>query len=143
MEPCFAPRALLTVFALFFAFSCREAAPPSAEPEVAEAVADHTAPKENKPIALNGAGATFPYPVYAKWAHTYQKVSGTEINYQSIGSGGGIAQIKAQTVDFGATDAPLTKEDLDVAGLLQFPMVVGGVVPVVNLEGIRPGALSL
>jgi phosphate transport system substrate-binding protein len=112
-------------------------------PQAPEASASKTEPPKKKHITLDGAGATFPYPVYAKWAHTYKQVSGTAINYQSIGSGGGIAQIKAQTVDFGATDAPLTKPDLDAEGLLQFPMVVGGVVPVVNLEGIKPGELKL
>jgi len=92
---------------------------------------------------LTGAGATFPYPLYAQWADSYKKLTGVGLNYQSIGSGGGIAQIKAQTVDFGASDAPLTKADLDAAGLVQFPMIIGGVVPVVNLEGIAPGALKL
>ncbi|NTV03567.1 phosphate ABC transporter substrate-binding protein PstS, partial [bacterium] len=92
---------------------------------------------------LTGAGATFPYPLYAQWADSYKKLTGVGLNYQSIGSGGGIAQIKAQTVDFGASDAPLTKAELDAAGLVQFPMIVGGVVPVVNLEGIAPGALKL
>lgn len=92
---------------------------------------------------LNGAGATFPYPVYAQWAHTYKKVTGQGINYQSIGSGGGIAQIKARTVDFGASDAPLKKQDLDAAGLIQFPMIMGGVVPVVNLKGLSAGSVKL
>lgn len=92
---------------------------------------------------LTGAGATFPYPLYAQWADSYKKLTGVGLNYQSIGSGGGIAQIKARTVDFGASDAPLTKAELDAAGLVQFPMIVGGVVPVVNLEGIAPGALKL
>ena len=82
---------------------------------------------------ISGAGATFPYPVYAKWAEAYNKKTGVKMNYQSIGSGGGIKQITAKTVDFGASDAPLTKEQLDKGGLLQFPMVMGGVVPVVNV----------
>lgn len=92
---------------------------------------------------ISGAGATFPYPVYAKWAEAYNKSSGIKMNYQSIGSGGGIKQIIAKTVDFGASDAPLTAADLDKEGLMQFPMVMGGVVPVVNLEGIGPGQLKL
>jgi phosphate transport system substrate-binding protein len=93
--------------------------------------------------AISGAGATFPYPVYAKWAAEYAKQTGVLLNYQSIGSGGGIAQIKAKTVDFGASDAPLTKNQLDEIGLIQWPMIMGGVVPVLNVAGIAPGALKL
>jgi phosphate transport system substrate-binding protein len=92
---------------------------------------------------ISGAGATFPYPIYAKWADTYRKDTGIGLNYQSIGSGGGIKQIKAKTVTFGATDAPLPGKELDESGLVQFPMVMGGIVPVVNLEGVRPGELVL
>ncbi|HJV82022.1 phosphate ABC transporter substrate-binding protein PstS [Noviherbaspirillum sp.] len=92
---------------------------------------------------ITGAGATFPYPIYAKWAATYKSASGTGLNYQSIGSGGGIKQIKAKTVDFGASDMPLHAEDLEKDGLMQFPAIMGGVVPVVNLEGIKPGQLKL
>jgi len=92
---------------------------------------------------ISGAGATFPYPVYAKWADAYKKETGNGLNYQSIGSGGGIKQIKAKTVTFGASDAPLTGKELDEAGLAQFPMVMGGIVPVVNLEGFKPGELVL
>ncbi len=92
---------------------------------------------------ITGAGATFPYPIYAKWADTYKKETGVGMNYQSIGSGGGIAQIKAKTVDFGASDMPLKPEDLQSAGLMQFPAIIGGIVPVVNLEGIAPGGLKL
>src|SRR5262249_42477186 len=92
---------------------------------------------------ISGAGATFPYPVYAKWAEAYKAKSGTAMNYQSIGSGGGIKQIEAKTVDFGASDMPLKPDDLDKNGLQQFPMVMGGVVPVVNLAGIKPGELKL
>jgi len=88
---------------------------------------------------LNGAGATFPYPVYSQWAYKYNKLTGVKLNYQSIGSGGGIAQIKAKTVDFGASDAPMKKDELDQAGLIQFPMVMGGVVPVVNIKGVSLG----
>ncbi len=92
---------------------------------------------------ISGAGATFPYPVYAKWAEAYANKTGVKMNYQSIGSGGGIKQIKAKTVDFGASDAPLKAEELDKAGLMQFPMVMGGVVPVVNLAGVEPGGIKL
>ena len=92
---------------------------------------------------ISGAGATFPFPIYAKWADAYKKETGNGLNYQSIGSGGGIKQIKAKTVTFGATDAPLQGKDLDAAGLEQWPMVMGGIVPVVNLEGVKPGELTL
>jgi len=94
-------------------------------------------------IDLTGAGATFPYPIYAKWAEAYKAKTGVGINYQSIGSGGGIAQIKAKTVDFGASDMPLKPEDLQTAGLTQFPAIIGGVVPIINLEGVAPGAMRL
>jgi len=92
---------------------------------------------------ITGAGATFPYPIYAKWAEEYKKATGTGLNYQSIGSGGGIKQIKAKTVDFGASDMPLKQEELEKEGLMQFPAVMGGVVPVVNLEGVAPGQIKL
>ncbi|MER9074100.1 phosphate ABC transporter substrate-binding protein PstS [Mesorhizobium sp. M0904] len=92
---------------------------------------------------ISGAGATFPYPIYAKWADTYKKDTGVGLNYQSIGSGGGIKQIKAKTVTFGASDAPLKGDELEASGLAQFPMVMGGIVPVVNLEGLKPGELVL
>jgi phosphate transport system substrate-binding protein len=92
---------------------------------------------------ISGAGASFPYPVYAKWADAYKKATGVNLNYQSIGSGGGIKQIYARTVTFGATDAPLKGADLEKYGLAQFPMVMGGIVPVVNVPGIKPGALVL
>ncbi len=94
-------------------------------------------------VEISGAGATFPYPVYAKWADTYKKETGVGLNYQSIGSGGGIKQIEAKTVTFGATDAPLKGTELEKFGLVQFPMVMGGIVPVVNIEGITPGELVL
>jgi phosphate transport system substrate-binding protein len=94
-------------------------------------------------VEISGAGATFPYPVYAKWADTYKKETGVGLNYQSIGSGGGIKQIEAKTVTFGATDAPLKGPELEKFGLVQFPMVMGGIVPVVNIEGITPGELVL
>jgi len=92
---------------------------------------------------ITGAGATFPYPVYGKWAFLYNKETGVDLNYQSIGSGGGIKQIKAKTVDFGASDAPLKPEELDEFGLMQFPMIMGGVVPVVNVPGIVADQLTL
>jgi len=92
---------------------------------------------------ITGAGATFPYPIYSKWAEDYAKLSGNRLNYQSIGSSGGIKQIKAKTVDFGATDAPLTGDDLAKSGLVQFPAVLGGVVPVINLDGFKPGDLQI
>jgi phosphate transport system substrate-binding protein len=92
---------------------------------------------------ITGAGATFPYPIYAKWADAYKTQTGIGLNYQSIGSGGGIKQIEAKTVDFGASDMPLKPEDLDKNGLMQFPTVMGGVVPVVNINGIEAGQLKL
>ncbi len=92
---------------------------------------------------ITGAGATFPYPIYAKWADAYKKETGNGLNYQSIGSGGGIKQIKAQTVTFGASDAPLKADELAAANLVQWPMVMGGIVPVVNIDGIAPGAITL
>ncbi|MDM5181457.1 phosphate ABC transporter substrate-binding protein PstS [Massilia sp. DJPM01] len=94
-------------------------------------------------VDMTGAGATFPYPVYAKWAESYKKATGNGLNYQSVGSGAGIKQIKAKTVDFGASDKPLGVEELDTAGLMQFPAIMGGVVTVVNIDGIAPGALKL
>ncbi len=92
---------------------------------------------------ISGAGATFPYPIYAKWADAYKKATGNGLNYQSIGSGGGIKQIKARTVTFGASDMPLKADELAKDALVQFPTVMGGVVPVINLEGVAPGALVL
>src|ERR1700745_1480765 len=92
---------------------------------------------------ITGAGATFPLPVYSKWADAYKKETGNGLNYQSIGSGAGIKQIQAKTVTFGATDAPLKAETLEKDGLVQWPMVVGAIVPVWNLEGIKPGDLVL
>ncbi len=94
-------------------------------------------------VDITGAGATFPYPIYAKWAESYNVKTGVKLNYQSIGSGGGIKQITNKTVDFGASDKPLTPEALEKAGLVQFPTVVGGVVPVVNISGVANGDLRL
>ncbi|WP_409031202.1 phosphate ABC transporter substrate-binding protein PstS [Janthinobacterium sp. CG_23.3] len=92
---------------------------------------------------MTGAGATFPYPIYAKWAESYKAATGNGLNYQSVGSGAGIKQIKAKTVDFGASDMPLKAEDLDAEGLMQFPAIMGGVVTVVNLDGVAPGQLKM
>ncbi len=92
---------------------------------------------------VTGAGASFPAPIYAKWADAYAKASGAHINYQSVGSGAGIKQIKAKTVDFGASDMPLKDEELKADGLMQFPTVIGGVVPVINVQGVAPGQLKL
>ncbi len=92
---------------------------------------------------ITGAGASFPAPIYAKWADAYQKATGNKVNYQSIGSGGGIKQINAKTVDFGASDMPLKPEVLEKDGLVQFPTVIGGVVPVINVPGVKPGQLKL
>jgi phosphate transport system substrate-binding protein len=94
-------------------------------------------------LDISGAGATFPYPIYAKWADAYKKETGIGLNYQSIGSGGGIKQIENKTVTFGASDMPLAPDQLNKDGLIQFPTVIGGAVPVVNLEGIKPGELKL
>ncbi len=92
---------------------------------------------------ISGAGATFPYPIYSKWADAYKQQTGIGLNYQSIGSGGGIKQIKAKTVTFGASDMPLKPEELQQAGLVQFPMIIGGVVPVVNIKGVQGGQMVL
>jgi phosphate transport system substrate-binding protein len=92
---------------------------------------------------MTGAGSSFVYPAYSKWAESYKAATGNSLNYQSIGSGGGIKQIKAKTVDFGASDMPLSQADLDAAGLTQFPAIVGGVVPVVHIDGVKPGELKL
>ena len=100
-------------------------------------------PSVSKAVDITGAGATFPYPIYAKWADAYKTQTGIGINYQSIGSGGGIKQIIAKTVDFGASDMPMKPEELDKNGLMQFPAVMGGVVPVVNINGVEAGKLKL
>ena len=92
---------------------------------------------------ITGAGATFPFPIYAKWAEAYKKETGVGLNYQSIGSSGGIRQINARTVTFGATDAPVKGEDLDKQGQVQFPAIIGGTVPIVNLDGFKPGELRI
>jgi len=92
---------------------------------------------------ITGAGATFPYPMYAKWAEAYKKETGVGLNYQAIGSSGGLKQIRAKTVTFGASDAPVKGEDLDKDGMIQFPAIIGGTVPVVNLDGFKPGELRV
>ena len=92
---------------------------------------------------ITGAGATFPFPVYSKWSEAYKEKSGVGVNYQSIGSSGGIKQIKAKTVDFGATDAPLKADEVEKEGMVQFPAVIGGVVAIVNLEGVKPGDIKM
>ena len=93
--------------------------------------------------ALNGAGASFPFPVYSSWAYSYEKETGVKVNYQSIGSGGGIKQITAGTVDFGASDDPLTQADLDKSGLMQFPAITGGIVVIVNVKGLNKQKITL
>ncbi|MGO2732836.1 MULTISPECIES: phosphate ABC transporter substrate-binding protein PstS [unclassified Psychrobacter] len=98
---------------------------------------------ENIAMNITGAGASFPQPIYAKWSYDYNAATGGQVNYQSIGSSGGIKQIQSKTVDFGASDAPMTPEELDEAGLIQFPTVIGGVVPIVNIDGVEPGQLQL
>jgi phosphate transport system substrate-binding protein len=102
-----------------------------------------TLPLAASAVNLTGAGATFPAPVYAKWAEAYKAKTGNAVNYQAIGSGGGIKQIKAKTVDFGASDDPVPGDELEKSGLIQFPAVIGGVVPVVNIEGVAPGKMVL
>ncbi|WP_435979271.1 phosphate ABC transporter substrate-binding protein PstS [Psychrobacter sp. DM4] len=112
--------------------------------DTAATQSDNTsAASEKVSMSITGAGASFPQPIYAKWSDAYNQSTGGQVNYQSIGSSGGIKQIIANTVDFGASDAPMTPEELDEAGLIQFPTVIGGVVPVVNIEGIAPGQLKL
>ena len=98
---------------------------------------------DNVSMNITGAGASFPQPIYAKWSDAYHKATGGQVNYQSIGSSGGIKQIVAKTVDFGASDAPMTPAELEEAGLIQFPTVIGGVVPIVNIDGVAPGQLKL
>jgi phosphate transport system substrate-binding protein len=106
-------------------------------------IAALTAPMMASASEITGAGATFPAPIYSKWAEAYKAATGVQMNYQAVGSGGGVNQIKAKTVDFGASDDPMSGEDLTKNGLLQFPAVIGGVVAVVNLPGIQPGQLKI
>ena len=107
------------------------------------AIAIAAAPFAAHAADISGAGSTFIYPVFAKWADTYKKNTGIGLNYQSIGSGGGIKQVEAKTVTFGATDKPLSDEDLDKNGLVQFPMIMGGIVPMINVEGVKAGEICL
>ena len=109
----------------------------------ASATSSTAGSNKNAVFTITGAGASFPQPIYAKWASEFKNATGGQVNYQSIGSSGGIKQIQANTVDFGASDAPLSKEELDKSGLIQFPTVIGGVVPVVNIDGVAPGQLKL
>ena len=115
----------------------------SAQSSAASTQRANAASAENVSMNITGAGASFPQPIYAKWSADYNAATKGQVNYQSIGSSGGIKQITAGTVDFGASDAPMTPEELEKEGLIQFPTVIGGVVPVVNIEGIEPGALKL
>lgn len=115
----------------------------AAATETAETGTAKSAVSENISMNITGAGASFPQPIYAKWSDAYNQATGAQVNYQSIGSSGGIKQIVAKTVDFGASDAPMTPEELNEAGLIQFPTVIGGVVPIVNIDGIEAGQLKL
>ena len=143
------PRIALLGLALTVALAaCKnESAPTAGNDAAAPAAAAETAPPaaagDKVNVEITGAGATFIYPLLSKWSDDYNKATGAKINYQSIGSGGGIAQIKAATVDFGSSDKPLSPEELAKDGLAQFPSAVGGVVPVVNVQGIEPGKLRL
>ncbi len=127
--------AVLIVVIPFALSGCAKQATPPGKPA--------TSSNGSGVVTINGAGATFPYPIYAKWADEYYQLTRVKVNYQSIGSGGGVQQIKAGTVHFGASDSPLTPDELAEAGLFQFPMVIGGVVPVVNLPGIKSGNLRM
>ena len=127
----------LRLVALSFLFALAACQPSSPQGEAPTEASDGIARN------ITGAGASFVYPVMAKWSTDYRAASGRQVNYQSVGSGGGIAQIKAGTVDFGSSDAPLSSDELQAAGLAQFPSVIGGVVPVVNIEGVAPGTLRL
>ena len=131
------------VISLFALAACGENSKTQAPIAASSQPAGTTASGEKVTLDITGAGASFPQPIYVQWAQAYQTASGGRINYQSIGSSGGVKQISAKTVDFGASDAPLSAEKLKEAGLMQFPTVIGGVVPVVNIEGIEPGALKL
>ncbi|MES1964764.1 phosphate ABC transporter substrate-binding protein PstS [Psychrobacter sp. AH5] len=115
----------------------------SNEPNTSAANVQSAPSAESISLNITGAGASFPQPIYAKWSAAYNEATGAQVNYQSIGSSGGIKQIIAKTVDFGASDAPMTPDELDAAGLIQFPTVIGGVVPIVNIKGIKPGQLNL
>ena len=132
--------ALIAAFALAACGGSNNTAPAAQE---GASAASPAAASDKVALDITGAGASFPQPIYVQWAQAYQAASGGRINYQSIGSSGGVKQITAKTVDFGASDSPLKAEDLEKEGLVQFPTVIGGVVPVVNVEGIKPGELKL
>jgi phosphate transport system substrate-binding protein len=131
---------LATVFGFPLTSCSKSANEPVSPPQKERAT---PTPESSSSFTLNGAGATFPYPIYSRWAFEYKKQTGTKINYQSIGSGGGIAQTKARTIDFGASDAPLSPDELQTDNLVQFPLIIGGVVPIVNIDGVPPGVLKL
>ena len=132
--------ALIAAFALAACGGSNNTAPAAQQ---GASAASPAAASDKVALDITGAGASFPQPIYVQWAQAYQAASGGRINYQSIGSSGGVKQITAKTVDFGASDSPLKAEDLEKEGLVQFPTVIGGVVPVVNVEGIKPGELKL
>ncbi len=123
--------------------ACKQDAAPASNASGAAPTADAAQAGDKVAAQITGAGASFVYPLISKWSADYAKATGNKVNYQSIGSGGGIAQIKAGTVDFGSSDKPLAPEELAQDGLVQFPSTIGGVVPVVNLPGIQAGALRL
>ena len=132
--------ALIAAFALAACGGSNNTAPAAQQ---GASAASPAAASDKVALDITGAGASFPQPIYVQWAQAYQAASGGRINYQSIGSSGGVKQIAAKTVDFGASDSPLKAEELEKEGLVQFPTVIGGVVPVVNVEGIKPGELKL
>ena len=139
------PLARLTLLALstaLFATACSPEGPATGQAPTADASAPAAA-GDRISAEISGAGASFIYPLVSKWSADYNAATGAKVNYQSIGSGGGIAQIKAGTVDFGSSDKPLSSEELAEAGLGQFPSAIGGVVPVLNVEGLQPGQLKL
>ena len=133
--------ALITAFAVAACGGSENTTTPATQQQ--DASAAPAASGEKVTLDVTGAGASFPQPIYVQWAQAYQGATGGRINYQSIGSSGGVKQITAKTVDFGASDSPMKAEDLEKEGLVQFPTVIGGVVPVVNVEGVKPGELKL
>ena len=141
----------LAVASTFTLAACNQTPNSNESNEPATSAQSTTAPTDtanvqstdNVSMNITGAGASFPQPIYAKWSDAYNKATGGQVNYQSIGSSGGIKQIVAKTVDFGASDAPMTPAELNEAGLIQFPTVIGGVVPIVNIDGVAPGQLKL
>lgn len=134
---------IATTFALTACNQTTKTDKPAGDKAASGAAATSATAGETKMAGVTGVGASFPQPIYAKWANDYKAATGTQINYQAIGSAGGIKQIQANAVDFGASDMPMKPEDLDKDGLIQFPTVIGGVVPVINVEGVKPGELKL